>query len=63
MDVRPTMPNIFARVVVRSPSDVVRILGGVEITKFKVHGKQVWVTRFVSKRDHQSIPASSTAAD
>nr|XP_023897476.1 uncharacterized protein LOC112009371 [Quercus suber] len=46
MKPQPNMaPPLYANVVVRSSSDIQRILGGKETAIFKVNGKQVWARR------------------
>nr|XP_023897470.1 uncharacterized protein LOC112009367 [Quercus suber] len=46
MKPQPNMaPPLYANVVVRSSSDIQRILGGKETAIFSVNGKQVWARR------------------
>ena len=46
MKPQPNMvPPLYANVVVRSSSDIQRILGGKETAIFRVNGKQVWARR------------------
>ncbi|KAJ9188911.1 hypothetical protein P3X46_000263 [Hevea brasiliensis] len=42
---------LFARVVLKSVSAMEKILGGKDILKFRVNGKDVWARRFVPKQD------------
>ncbi|XP_059429219.1 uncharacterized protein LOC132163033 [Corylus avellana] len=55
MDEPPKMLHVYAFLVVRSPSDVERILGGNKssATKFSVNGKDVWM-KLLSGLTHSS---------
>ncbi|OVA03937.1 hypothetical protein BVC80_8683g2 [Macleaya cordata] len=60
--VAPNKQSMFARVIFRSPSTIDAILDGMERTRITINGRQIYVRRYIKKRNGSPPPPPPGAA-